>query len=157
MELSYQRAQAAAVVLVEGGLKWESLRLVSCGDYARVVGRTFDRQEDRRNQRVEIVVTNQTMAPDPNGQPNDNILERRLTSAAGRRHHGHSRDLKPTIVSLDGTDEEIHRHAVRRRAKRLGDIGRGEHASDGPVIGPRHGPAIGRLGDEDEPPGVVQK
>lgn len=73
MELSYQRAQAAAVVLVEGGLKWESLRLVACGDFSRVVGRTFDRQEDRANQRVEVVVTNQTVAPDPNGQPNDNI------------------------------------------------------------------------------------
>lgn len=73
MELSYQRAQAAAVALIEGGLKWENLRLVACGDNARVVGRTFDRQEDRANQRVEIVVTNQTMAPDPNGRPNDDM------------------------------------------------------------------------------------
>jgi flagellar motor protein MotB len=71
MELSHQRAAAAAVALVEGGVKWENLRLVACGDNARVVSRTFDRQEDRANQRVEIVVTNQTIGPDPNAQPGE--------------------------------------------------------------------------------------
>ena len=68
MELSHQRAVAAALVLVEGGVKWDHLRLVACGDHNRIVGRTFDRQQDRANQRVEIVITNQEIGPDPSSQ-----------------------------------------------------------------------------------------
>jgi flagellar motor protein MotB len=58
MELSHQRGVAAARVLVENGVAWRNLRIVSCGDNDRVVARTFDRDQDRANQRVELVVTN---------------------------------------------------------------------------------------------------
>jgi flagellar motor protein MotB len=71
MTLSHERAVAAAIALVEGGIKWENLRLVACGDNNRVVGRTFDRQQDRANQRVEVVVTNQEVGPDPAAAPDE--------------------------------------------------------------------------------------
>ena len=78
MTLSHERAVAAAIALVEGGIKWENLRLVACGDNNRVVGRTFDRQQDRANQRVEVVVTNQEVGPDPAAAPDE-------SAAAGER------------------------------------------------------------------------
>jgi flagellar motor protein MotB len=68
MTLSHERALAAAQALVEAGLKWENLRVVACGSNDRVVARTFDPQEDRSNQRVEIVVTNDTVDADPYAQ-----------------------------------------------------------------------------------------
>lgn len=65
MELSYQRALAVAQALVDAGMRWESLRVVACSDGDRVVQRTFDRDADRGNQRVEIVVTNYVVPSDP--------------------------------------------------------------------------------------------
>jgi chemotaxis protein MotB len=71
MELSFQRAQAVRQALVEEGLRPETLRLVACGSYDRVVGRTYDPQQDRNNQRVEIVLTNETVPADYYAQPAD--------------------------------------------------------------------------------------
>jgi outer membrane protein OmpA-like peptidoglycan-associated protein len=65
MNLSHERAMAVAQALVESGLRWENLRIVACGSNDRIVARTFDAQEDRSNQRVEIVVTNETTPADP--------------------------------------------------------------------------------------------
>lgn len=65
MELAHQRAITAATALVEGGLSWDSLRIVACGDNDRLVARPFDRDKDRTNQRVEIVVTDVALPPDP--------------------------------------------------------------------------------------------
>ncbi len=65
MELSYQRALVVAQALVDAGMRWESLRVVACSDGDRVVQRTFDRDADRGNQRVEIVVTNYVVPSDP--------------------------------------------------------------------------------------------
>jgi len=64
-QLSYDRAMAVAMVLVESGLKWENMRIVACGDSNRLIPRTFDRDADRPNQRVELVVTNETVPADP--------------------------------------------------------------------------------------------
>jgi flagellar motor protein MotB len=52
-------------------MKWEALRVVGMGDSDRIVARTFDRQEDRSNQRVEIVVTNYPIPEDPNAAPGE--------------------------------------------------------------------------------------
>jgi flagellar motor protein MotB len=65
MNLSHERAMAVAQAMIEAGLKWENLRIVACGSNDRVVARAFDAQEDRSNQRVEIVVTNETIPADP--------------------------------------------------------------------------------------------
>ncbi len=69
LDLSYDRAKAVALALVDAGMTWESLRVVGMGDSDRIVTRTFDRQEDRSNQRVEIVVTNYPIAEDSNAAP----------------------------------------------------------------------------------------
>ena len=69
MQLSYERAFAAAQAMVDSGMQWEALRVVACGDSDRVVPRTFDREEDRTNQRVEIVVTNRVVSADPYTMP----------------------------------------------------------------------------------------
>ena len=71
LDLSYERAKAVAAALVESGMKWEAIRVVGMGDSDRVVGRTFDRQQDRNNQRVEVVITNYPIASDPYSAPKD--------------------------------------------------------------------------------------
>jgi flagellar motor protein MotB len=68
-ELAFQRAMAAAAALVESGLKWESLRVVSCGDASRVVPRALTAEDDRQNQRAEVIVTNEVLPPDPYARP----------------------------------------------------------------------------------------
>lgn len=65
MRLSYDRALAVATVLVDNGMKWEQLRLVQCGDSDRVVVRPGDRASDTPNRRVDVIVTQETVAPDP--------------------------------------------------------------------------------------------
>jgi outer membrane protein OmpA-like peptidoglycan-associated protein len=65
LKLSYQRAQAVAELLVQSGLRWENLRLVACGDQERITPLASDRSEHKTNQRVEIIVTNETVSPDP--------------------------------------------------------------------------------------------
>ncbi|MDX2132248.1 MAG: flagellar motor protein MotB [Planctomycetota bacterium] len=68
-QLSYERAQNVGLALVESGVRWEALRLVACGDGQRVVPRAFDRDEDRTNQRVEIIVTTDLIPDDPYARP----------------------------------------------------------------------------------------
>jgi flagellar motor protein MotB len=70
-ELAYQRAMAVASALVESGLKWEHLRVVSCGDSSRLVARALTAEDDRQNQRVEVIVTSITVPPDPYARPAD--------------------------------------------------------------------------------------
>jgi flagellar motor protein MotB len=65
LELSYRRARAVARVLVENGLKWEQIRVSAAGDHERVVPRTYDPKQDRANQRVDIIVTNDLKSGDP--------------------------------------------------------------------------------------------
>lgn len=65
MRLSYDRALAAARALMEGGVKRANLRIVSCADNDRVVPKAFDAAAARSNQRVEVVITNETIQPDP--------------------------------------------------------------------------------------------
>jgi flagellar motor protein MotB len=65
VQLSYDRAMAVAQAMVDSGMPWVSMRVVACGDSDRVVERTFDRGQDRNNQRVELVVTNYPVPADP--------------------------------------------------------------------------------------------
>lgn len=65
LRLGHERAAAVAEVLVGQGLPWEQVRLVSCGDHERVVGRSYEREEDRSNQRVEVVVTEELLPESP--------------------------------------------------------------------------------------------
>ncbi len=64
-KLSFQRAQAVGAALVENGLKWPALRIVACGDNERKTPIAYDSPAHRTNQRVEIIVTNETIAEDP--------------------------------------------------------------------------------------------
>ncbi|MBL8764841.1 MAG: OmpA family protein [Phycisphaerae bacterium] len=63
--LSYERALVVARALVEHGAAWNQIRLVACGDQDRVTGRAFDREGQRPNQRVEVVMTKDPIPDDP--------------------------------------------------------------------------------------------
>jgi flagellar motor protein MotB len=89
MDLSHARAKAVAQALVEEGIRWENLRLVACGSYDRVVARTYDAQQDRSNQRVEIVVTNETVQPDYYSQPDKTEEDKSQASAAPAHSEPH--------------------------------------------------------------------
>lgn len=62
MHLSHERSMSVAFALAEGGVKWENIRIVACGDSDRLVPRTFDRETDRNNRRVEVVETNDVVS-----------------------------------------------------------------------------------------------
>lgn len=63
--LAYTRAMAVARALIESGVKRESLSVVSRADHDRLVAKAFDAEAARSNQRVEIILTTEQVAPDP--------------------------------------------------------------------------------------------
>ncbi|MFN0010395.1 MAG: OmpA family protein [Phycisphaerales bacterium] len=65
MKLGFARALAAAAVMAENGLTWSQIRVVSAGDHDRMTPIAEDPGGHRSNQRVEVVVTDDTVAADP--------------------------------------------------------------------------------------------
>lgn len=65
MKLGFARALAAAAVLAENGLTWQQMRVASSGDHDRATPLAGDANGHRSNQRVEVVVTDETVAADP--------------------------------------------------------------------------------------------
>ncbi len=65
MALSYDRARAVAEALAAAGIDWKQLRIIACADSERVVSRADNPHDHARNQRVEVIATQQ--APDPPG------------------------------------------------------------------------------------------
>ncbi len=63
-DLSYARAYSAAELLVESGMVWRQLRVVSAGETDPALPRATTRTEHRGNQRVEIVVLEEITPPD---------------------------------------------------------------------------------------------
>lgn len=59
-KLSYERAMAVREVLIEAGVEERQIRVVACGDTDPLHIRAYEPGEQRTNQRVEIVVTDQT-------------------------------------------------------------------------------------------------
>jgi outer membrane protein OmpA-like peptidoglycan-associated protein len=55
--LGFRRAMAVARVLETQGVTWEQMRVSSAGAVDRQTGREYDRDANRVNQRVEIIVT----------------------------------------------------------------------------------------------------
>ena len=68
-KLAFDRAQAVANLLATNGVKWENIRLVACADNERAVPRAYTESDQRKNQRVEIVITKQLVGPDPLSRP----------------------------------------------------------------------------------------
>lgn len=68
-ELGYQRAMAVAQELSLNGVKWDLMRIVSCGDAQRIEPRAADRESDRTNQRVEVIQTEEPGGDDPYAKP----------------------------------------------------------------------------------------
>lgn len=64
-DLAYKRAMAVARVLIESGVKKETLSVVSRGSFDLLVPKANDAESSRSNQRVEIILTNEQVAPDP--------------------------------------------------------------------------------------------
>jgi outer membrane protein OmpA-like peptidoglycan-associated protein len=56
-QLAFRRAMAVARVLETQGVTWEQMRVSSAGANASQTGRVYERDENRVNQRVEIIVT----------------------------------------------------------------------------------------------------
>lgn len=64
-KLAFDRAQAVANLMASNGVKWENIRIVACADNERAVARAYTDADQRKNQRVEIVITKQLVAGDP--------------------------------------------------------------------------------------------
>jgi outer membrane protein OmpA-like peptidoglycan-associated protein len=63
--LAYDRAMAAARVLIESGIRKESLSVVSRANFDPLVAKANDAESSRSNQRVEIILSNEQVAADP--------------------------------------------------------------------------------------------
>jgi flagellar motor protein MotB len=63
-KLAYDRAMAAARVLIEAGIKKENLSVVSRGSSDLLVPKAYDAEGSRSNQRVEIILTTEPTAED---------------------------------------------------------------------------------------------
>jgi flagellar motor protein MotB len=63
MQLSYDRALAAARALDAAGVKWDQMRIVACADNDRLNPVTYNDAGHKPNQRVEIVATD-TVLPE---------------------------------------------------------------------------------------------
>jgi|CXWL01.1.fsa_nt_gi outer membrane protein OmpA-like peptidoglycan-associated protein len=59
--LGFERALAVAQALVERGLDWRQLRVVSCADSDRAQPIAYDEPGHQKNRRVEIIVTDHVM------------------------------------------------------------------------------------------------
>jgi flagellar motor protein MotB len=64
-DLAYRRAMAVARILIESGVRKESISVVSRGNFDLLVPKANDAESSRSNQRVEIIVTNEQVAADP--------------------------------------------------------------------------------------------
>lgn len=61
MSLAMQRAMSVAEVLAANGVDWWQMRLVAAADNDRVEAFPGDRDTDRANSRVEVIVTDEVM------------------------------------------------------------------------------------------------
>ncbi len=57
MQLSFDRAMSVAQTLAQHGFQWAQLRVIACADTERLVSPAYEPESHRRNQRVEIIVT----------------------------------------------------------------------------------------------------
>lgn len=64
-ELSYQRAWAVGMELVQQGLTWDQIRLTASGHSSPVVTRANSSREDESNQRAEIMLLDEPVPEDP--------------------------------------------------------------------------------------------
>jgi outer membrane protein OmpA-like peptidoglycan-associated protein len=87
-QLSYERAMAVANAMVDGGITWETLRVSAMGDASRIVPRARDRESDRTNQRVEVIVTNDTIASDPYARADELPSDELQTPPSPDPEHG---------------------------------------------------------------------
>lgn len=65
ISLSHRRAMSVARALAAYGIPWTQLRVVACGDQDRVTPIAYELAAHRTNQRVEVIVTKETVADDP--------------------------------------------------------------------------------------------
>lgn len=65
MALSFERARNVAALLIEHGMTWHQVRLTASADNERLAPTAYTESAHRSNQRVEIIVTNETIAADP--------------------------------------------------------------------------------------------
>jgi flagellar motor protein MotB len=68
-QLAHDRAYAVATELTRQGVKWEQLRLTSSGDAAPAVARSASAEQGRTNQRVEIMILQESMPADALSKP----------------------------------------------------------------------------------------
>lgn len=68
LDLSLERARVVAREMVVQGVKWGQIRISGSGDNERLVERTFDRNVDGANQRVEVILTKELMGAEPGGK-----------------------------------------------------------------------------------------
>jgi flagellar motor protein MotB len=68
MKLSFDRTMAVARVLAAHGIDWKQLRLIACGDNERLRDLAYSPDEQKTNQRVEIILTDE-LVKDDNAAP----------------------------------------------------------------------------------------
>lgn len=63
MRLSFDRAASVALALVGEGIGWDRIRIIACADNDRLAAVAYNEAEHQKNQRVELIETDQTFDP----------------------------------------------------------------------------------------------
>lgn len=59
MALSFERTMTVARQLTAAGIEWKQMRMIACGDHERLKALAYSPQDQRLNQRVEIILTDE--------------------------------------------------------------------------------------------------
>ncbi len=59
MALSFERTMAVARQLAAAGIEWKQMRMIACGDHERLKALAYSPADQRLNQRVEIILTDE--------------------------------------------------------------------------------------------------
>ncbi|NOS99891.1 MAG: OmpA family protein [Phycisphaerales bacterium] len=95
MQLSFDRAMAVAGGLKDIGMDWKQLRIIVCGDNDRIAPTAYDSAGHTRNQRVEVVLTDEVIPGDvrpPHSDSPSTAHDPHPTPPANEPNHGAATD-----------------------------------------------------------------
>lgn len=119
MRLSFERAESVAKALIGEGIGWDRIRIIACGDNDRLAAVAYNEAEHQKNQRVELIETDQTFEAHEQEQEDS----KSQPTPAGEGHEGAS---APAGHNAEG--HEMKHEEAPEKAKSAPPAEKDEHA-----------------------------